>query len=258
MMQQFQYPTILLVFLSLLITSCGGESVPEVVTPNEIDGLWSGSVNDNVGIAQTIYLGLSDSEGNLNIILDSSGNASLAGLAFFFNGEVDSISSELTLYDASGDLVDNLEFVEGSFTSDPFPSLNATLTSNTTSRELTLILNYNAVLYEGPSSLALVSGTWRFDDGLNTLDLEIDVDGVITGDDSDGCQYSGTIGTLNSNFNLYQISVDITCPTDPTISTTGLATLAEILAQETLIYSITGIDTTKSAPVAFVERLIKQ
>ena len=171
-MQRFHYPTILLWFLlSLLFTSCGGDSIPELsVSSDEIDGLWSGSVIDD-GIAHSFVLGLSDTDDNLNIILDSSGNATLAGLAIFFDGEV-SDSSEMTLYDISGDFVDDLEFVQGSF--DPETSLTAELTNASGSRIVTVDLIYNAFRYERPSSLTLVSGTWRFNDGLNTLDLEID------------------------------------------------------------------------------------
>lgn len=261
-MHRFRFSTIFLTLLALLITSCGGETVDGITSiPDEIDGLWSGSVMIDDQIAQSIYMGLSDSEGNLNIILDPSGNASLAGLALFFNGEIDSISSGLTLYNEPGDFVDDLTFELGTFNPDPpVPSLSATLINGTKTTEVKLELTYNATLYETPSSLALVSGTWRYSDGVNTLDLEIDSNGIITaGEDNDGCLYTGHIGILKSERNLYRISVEITCPHVPTtISTTGLATLTEVFFQDTLIYSVTGIDTTRSESVAFVERLTRQ
>lgn len=261
-MHRFRFSTIFLLLLSLLITSCGGETVDGITRiPDEIDGLWAGSIIDSDNqITQSIFLGLSDSSGNLNIILDPLvGNASLAGLAFFFNGAVDSNSPGLTLYNEPGDFVDDLKFVQGSFI--PQVSLSAELINSTRIREVTLELTYNATLYETPSSLALVNGTWQYSDinSLYTLDLEIDSNGGITGNDTDGCDYVGNIEILKSERNLYQISVDITCPpVQTTISTTGLAILTEVLAQDTLIYSVTGIDTTRSESVAFVERLTRQ
>jgi hypothetical protein len=61
-------------------------------------------------------------------------------------------------------------------------------------------------LYERNSSLALVSGTWEDASG-NTY--SIDAAGVMFGQDSSGCVYDGTVSIIDTNFDVYRISITV-------------------------------------------------
>ncbi len=67
-------------------------------------------------------------------------------------------------------------------------------------------------IYERDSSLALMEAVWLgFDEsGFNTFFFDINLNGVITGQDVFGCSYSGQVNLIDTDFNAYELAVTIT------------------------------------------------
>ena len=90
-------------------------------------------------------------------------------------------------------------------------SMEASLTTQSSSAQLDM--SYSA-LYEAGSSLALTAGVWSFGEaflggGAYAVTLDIDADGRLFGNDSDGCIFSGAVSTIDDRFNAYRTSVRI-------------------------------------------------
>jgi hypothetical protein len=67
-------------------------------------------------------------------------------------------------------------------------------------------LNYSD-LYDQPSSLELLEGRWKFTDR-DGLAFELAIkNGVISGADSDECQYAGNVSLINSLYNAYDVKL---------------------------------------------------
>ena len=90
-------------------------------------------------------------------------------------------------------------------------SMEASLTTQSSSAQLDM--SYSA-LYEAGSSLALTAGVWSFGEaflggGAYAVTLDIDADGRLFGNDSDGCIFSGAVSIIDDRFNAYRTSVRI-------------------------------------------------
>lgn len=71
-----------------------------------------------------------------------------------------------------------------------------------------LTLKYNP-LYERNSALDLLQGSWQFTDR-DGLELRWTIDhGIIAGEDSDHCEYSGVVSLINPEFNAYLLDLQI-------------------------------------------------
>lgn len=66
-------------------------------------------------------------------------------------------------------------------------------------------------LYDQPSTLGLVLGDWEYTDRDElTTSLMIDEKGMLVGDDSDGCVYTGQVKVINPMYNAYHTNIAIT------------------------------------------------
>jgi hypothetical protein len=70
---------------------------------------------------------------------------------------------------------------------------------------------YDAAIYEQPSSLALVEGTWtiRTTAGAAIGALQVAANGAFNGSASDGCGFNGTISLINTNYNAYRVNLNV-------------------------------------------------
>ena len=104
-----------------------------------------------------------------------------------------------------------------------------------------IILAYDSS-YEDGSALTTVEADWRFDDGAgDTLDISIDAAGNITGSDSDGCTYTGTIALIDPAGNAYDVDVTLSgCAAAGDYS--GLASVLDDAAPaDTLVVGVSSI-----------------
>jgi len=65
-------------------------------------------------------------------------------------------------------------------------------------------------LYDQPSSLEYVQGDWSYTDRDElTSTISINEEGVLTGNDSDGCEYLGYIDVIDPKYNVYQAKLEV-------------------------------------------------
>jgi len=101
-----------------------------------------------------------------------------------------------------------------------------------------LALAYDAV-YENGSSLATVADNWIFDDGAgDTIDIDIAANGDISGTDSDGCTYSGSVSLIDTNFNAYQVDLTLAVCADAGDYSGLAAVLDGAVAGDTLLIAV--------------------
>jgi hypothetical protein len=73
---------------------------------------------------------------------------------------------------------------------------------------------YDAAIYEQPSSLAAVSGSWTIRNlsGAATGTVVVNGNGSFFGSDILGCRYSGTFTIIDSRYNAYRVNLNVsTC-----------------------------------------------
>jgi CRISPR-associated protein Csb1 len=94
-------------------------------------------------------------------------------------------------------------------------------------------------LFNRPSPLALLEGTWSYTEPGYSISIDVDDQGEINGSDSDGCVFFGVASVLDPEHNTYGIDIDVTnCgPMNDTYS--GLAILNdELTLNDTLRYFV--------------------
>jgi hypothetical protein len=77
-------------------------------------------------------------------------------------------------------------------------------------------------VYNTASSLPMLSGTWTYNDGGFSLSAMIQADGTLSGTDSNNCTYSGALGLLDANFDIYSARYVRSC-NSVELTFTGLA-----------------------------------
>jgi hypothetical protein len=70
---------------------------------------------------------------------------------------------------------------------------------------------YDGAIYEQPSSLAAVSGSWTIRNlsGAATGTLRVNGNGSFSGSDISGCGYSGVISIIDSRYNAYRVNLNV-------------------------------------------------
>ncbi len=113
----------------------------------------------------------------------------------------------------------------------PNTSVTATFinTTDISVTDGTINLTTNTSLYNKGSSVAILTGSWQGTHGNvgNETFLTIDGSGIITGNDVQGCNFTGTVASANTNINVYNVTIISTggegCASLPTATYTGLA-----------------------------------
>jgi hypothetical protein len=96
-------------------------------------------------------------------------------------------------------------------------------------------------LYNRPSALSLVEGTWFYSEPGYSVTMNVDSFGDISGSDSEGCEFSGKISLLDTDHNLYAVDVDVTQCGAMNGFYGGLATLSdENTLNDTFSYCLIG------------------
>lgn len=87
-------------------------------------------------------------------------------------------------------------------------------------------LSYNAA-YEVPANLADVTGRWQaaFSGGTLTLTLNVAATGSVSGSNSSGCSYTGSMAPHAGGIAVFDLSLTETCPSTPATTLSGIATL---------------------------------
>jgi hypothetical protein len=217
---------ILLLSLSLSLTACGGGGsseeqpvfLPTPTTPpvNEVMpvGVWSGDIvaADN-SVVEVVALIASDGETRL---IDTDGEQS----RFMLTLDGSAFSGDGVAYNEYGDFVANLA-IEGEYTATSITGLAKDGDIQTS----TFSLSLNSETGNG-ASFAVIEGNYATYDGLTSI--AIDVDGVLSGSDNDGCVYNGAVTVPDGAINLYKLEMDVSSCSIYSGAYTGLATYAPL------------------------------
>lgn len=197
-------------FLVLLLTltiisACGGgsgggssSSSPEPTT-QPIAGIWIGAFTSNVSHLTFDVLGVVTESGIARFTSTSSNSQYSAVLSVSGNN----FTATATAYGSSGSYIGMVN-ISGTFT--PKGIMNGTYDG--VGDTGTFSLAYNS-LYERPSSLALIEGTWtNYASGYYET-ITIDSSGNVTRPPVSGCTSSGKISIIDSLYNVYDVSLTV-------------------------------------------------
>ncbi|MFC3151768.1 hypothetical protein ACFOEK_12080 [Litoribrevibacter euphylliae] len=100
----------------------------------------------------------------------------------------------------------------------------------------TFTANFND-LYNDNSSLTKITDIWSDSDGTYTETYTIDADGDITGNDTDGCVFTGSFGIIETNYNMYDLELTVSNCGDTNGTYTGKAILDRTTEDEDTLTS---------------------
>jgi hypothetical protein len=214
----------------LLISACGSgggdDPGPSSSPPQSIAGIWTGTFTSNVLHTAYGVAGLITESGTARF----ANTSSLAQYGGQVNVNGGSFTSAATAYAPYGGTLPDGSTVgpvsiSGTFTEKGIMSGSYSGVGDNG----TFYLTYSS-LYDRPSSLALVAGTWKGSVEGYANTLTIDSGGNITGSSVSGCTYSGKVGIIDSSHNEYTLTLSIgNCGgRDGTYS--GLAALTDVNA----------------------------
>lgn len=201
--QFFRYPALLIIIilgvLSILGSGGGGEPPPPPLSDQNPTGIWDGTyTNLDAGffpIKAIIY--------NDRWILFSDVYLSNPANGIMWDGNMTVFSNQFT-----GNLK-NYQFESYSYslsyTGEVYSKDHIWGDADSVPHRY-FTLNYLTISEDGASLLTL-EGNWSFSTLSFNLDFSIDQSGDISGLDSDGCFYTGTVAVPNSNINVYQLTI---------------------------------------------------
>jgi len=204
--------TILVIFGAISLVTCT-EDMGEDPSPNEAAGIWRGTVTfvDYDGWSSGGYtvLGLIDKDASTNIIFENLPTIQLYGDIYGYQGTLSS-ESNLVYENSSGHGHLFYQVTESHFS--PGGTMTATMDEDITYDSSSLILNltYDS-LYDRPASMTLLSDTWMGTIGVTGISLSIWHPGSISGKDSNGCIYNGSVKISDSDHNMYSFEMTCSC-----------------------------------------------
>lgn len=214
----------------------GGEApapAPAPAPAAATQGFWSGRVD-----AQTTASGVFLADGPAMLVLQSNTASTLVmGMtannanAFTLSGRSYGLGTGgSSAYSSSGTVV-------------PKSTLDIGAAGNTPAYQLA----YNAA-YERPAQLSDIAGRWvaRFSGGTLTLTLDFAANGAVSGTNTSGCTYSGTVAP-HGNVAVFDLSLREACVGTAAVQFNGYATLNE--ARTTL--SVGAVSSDQATATAF-------
>lgn len=209
--------------LAAAAAACGGggdegPAAPPPPAPAQpaaaVQGFWSGRVD-----AQTTVSAVVLPEGPVMAVFQTGalttlvmGTATVAEPTFSIAGRSYNLSTSARgSYAASGTVV-------------PRTALNVAASGSVPAYSLA----YNRA-YETPASLPDAVGRWRasFSGGTLVLTLDVAANGAITGSNTSGCSYGGTLVPHAGNVAVFGLQLTEACAGVPAVPLSGIATLNE-------------------------------
>ena len=191
-----------ILFVLILIQGCssgGGDSATATtlpVTNSDATGVWEGTFTEN-GVGTFSLTGIV--EGNQMRFISTEAGAIYVG-TISVSGT--SFTATTTSY-AIGGTAFSTTNMSGTVTTKS--TISGTFTSSTGATG-SFSLAYDTVTDKG-SSLAITDGNWTETSGGSTTTISIDSTGALTGSDTSGCVYLGTVSIIDSTVNIYNLSI---------------------------------------------------
>jgi len=203
---------------------CGGSGGGSAPTPN---GVYTGSITDGLG---------APTNGNeKGIFYDSRLMvfSTSANIQQLFDAEItidsNNFAGTVSNYDNTNTTKRFTADISGSF----IESTSVTASFNNFSPDFfnpgTINLTADASLYSRGSSAATVTDGWQgiYGGAAETTSLNIDAMGNINGNDTESCNFTGTIAPANPSVNVYNVTITSTggagCTSLPAATYTGFA-----------------------------------
>lgn len=225
----------IIAILTTSLFACGGGGGDAPITTSGNDqqaaaempsGLWEGIINadgdafDVVGLVapngEARFISDDGEQERFNLVLDG-GNYTADGVG----------------YDEYGDFLFDIS-ISGAYTSTSITG-TATVDSEETS---TFSLSLSGESGDG-ADLSTITGNYATLDGLTSI--AIDVDGLISGSDDDGCVYGGSLAVLDSDINVYDIVLEVSNCGQFNDTYDGLATYAALFddsPQKAIVFQV--------------------
>jgi hypothetical protein len=190
------------IIFTAVLTACGGGQNPAAPTADAAAGMWFGSIK---------------SINNLSGLISEDGLMRFTTPIQHFSGETKYTNNALT---ADWDVytLESAVFAakQGtiSINAKVNPKLNV-VGSYTGLDNGMIFLDALSQNYDLPSTPSLISGNWKFiqlsSEGLSfEQNFSIDGNGILTGNDTKGCLYTGQINSMNPSKNIYKSKLNIT------------------------------------------------
>ena len=183
----------------LLLAGCGGSSSSSddtIVQPDSVAGLWFGQVTTVEGESEKVLMAVSP-KGKAVMFSEASHNALIARGSL---SENTFLSDDTMLYPGTGMTRQG--------------TMLASALQNSIDGSATLsgtVINFSAVRVSSTEDVSLTdiagnySSSWN--EGLYTRSFAIDIDGIISGSDTNGCLYSGVVEPFNAVDALFDITI---------------------------------------------------
>jgi hypothetical protein len=214
----------------LLISACGsgggGDTGSSSSPPQSIAGIWTGTFTSNVlhtayGVGGLITESGTARFANTSLLSQYGGQATVNGGSF---------TSAATAYAPYGGTLPDGSTVGPVSISGTFTEKGVMSGSYSGAGDSgTFYLTYSS-LFDRPSSLSAIAGTWTASAAGYANTLMIDSGGNITGSSTSGCTYSGNVGVIDSTHNLYSLTLTIGNCGGRDGSYSGLAALTDVNA----------------------------
>ena len=211
----------IITILSIVLTACGGgggggegSSSP---TNQSIAGIWIGSFTSSIFHSTYGITGIVTESG----VARFAATSSLTQYSGVLKVSGNKFTSTVTGYFPSGSYA-GMGDIAGTFT--PKGIMNGTYSS--TIDKGTFSFAYSS-LYERPSSLSAIAGTWTDYSSGDYETITINSSGNITRPPISGCTTSGNISIIDSRYNAYQVSLTVNNCGSQNGSYSGLAVLTD-------------------------------
>ena len=245
------------IFMSIVLWACGGGGSSGSSTPPQtqaIAGIWNGTLTSNVTHQTDNLTGIIAELGNARFInltngaqyscvVSTSGNSfSATGTAYATYGYVFLDGTHVGIVNISGSFSS-----KGSMTG----------TYNGTGDNGTLSLNYSS-LYETPSSLSSLSGTWNGtvlvgSGPSSNVIVTIDPSGNLNGSSAASCLLSGNVSIIDPSYNAYMFNIVISNCGPENGNYSGLGALTS-----TVSTNYTALISVSDASYSFVASMQRQ
>ncbi|MFP5506604.1 MAG: hypothetical protein ACLGH6_10425 [Gammaproteobacteria bacterium] len=203
------FRTTLFLIACLTLSACGGGGSSSgpigSVTTSVATGVWQGTVTES-GVGTFNVIGLIYGNDLRFVSVDAGvlyeGTLTITGTSF---------TATTTNIDINGGGAFATSTLSGTIVT--ASSITGTFTSSNGSSG-SFSLAYDPITTRG-ASLATTDANWSASDGMGyTMTLSIDANGLLTGTDTDGCVFNGTVAVLDPAVNIYGIAVDVSLCTD--------------------------------------------
>lgn len=248
---------LILIPMSIALWACGGGGGSDTSTSPQtqpIAGIWNGTLTSNVAHQTYSVTGIIAELGNARFInltngaqyscvVSTSGNSfSAPGTAYATFGNVFLDGSHVGIVNISG-----------SFS----PKGSMTGTYSGTGDSGSFSLNYSP-LYETPSSLSSLSGTWTGtvivgSGPTSNVTIIIDSNGNLSGSSTAGCVISGNAGIIDSSYNAYIFNLVISNCVAENGTYSGLGAVTS-----TVPANYTAVISVSDASYSFTASMLRQ